>query len=434
MLKEGWRATGRRLGLGLAGAASLMLAACGGDDSDDYYPVQNARFVDGAVSGLQYRCGTNGPLQLTGASGELACFRGSTVSFYIGSLYLGSVRLDRGVKIVTPVSLFDGAVDETDQRVINLARFLISLDQDQDPDNGIQIPAGALQDTDLALDFTLGEAEFGAASDTVLEALTSDVDGGPFTTVSAADAEDHLVLGLVFANSGYYEGTVQHSAEQAENPAIAVIVSRSGYIYGSNETDAGLYAAAGMDEEQGEMDTSGFLASFKVDGSTGATYYPDAQFADSAANDVEVDYPHFGMTRKITFNPQLDADTLDAFAALLPLGLDLDEGEGFVGVSIGPGDCGLSGFPYGDFTGGPASPSAENDVEYGDILVAEVISAANGVVRLVAITMAGYVIEVRADVSSEVPVVTADWKHLHDGVSGTTSVFEANIDTCAPAP
>lgn len=423
------QSSGRRIGALLVAVSALFLAGCPFDSDDDGIS-QQARFVDAAVSGLTYRCGNLGPNLVTGPSGELVCIRGSRVFFQVGDIPLGFVRLARGVTIITPASLVADAEDETDQRVLNIARFLISLDEDADPENGIQIPASANITTGMMLDWTLEDGPFEDAANVVLAALTTDAPGGPYTMVSAADAEDHLIIGLLFANAGYYEGTVTHSADQEETRTIGVLVSREGYIYGSNETAAGLYAASGQDEGSGSLSSAGEM-SFKVDGSTGATVYVDAEFGSGTGSDVSAEYPDFSLTRQLEFAPLLDEELLADFETLLPMGVDLDPGEGFVGVLFG--ECGVSGVPYSDYDGGPDSPSSENDVIYGSILVLEVVSTDDDVVRLAGISMAGYVLDIRVDLSTEVVAVTTNWRHLHDNVSGSSTVFDTELD-CSGGP
>ncbi len=63
--------------------------------------------------------------------------------------------------VVTPVDLVEGAQDELDPAVTNITRLLITLDQDNDPGNGITIGAqmsAAL--ADISVDFNQEASSF----------------------------------------------------------------------------------------------------------------------------------------------------------------------------------------------------------------------------------------------------------------------------------
>ena len=91
-------------------------------------------FVDSAVAGVTYTT-SSGLSGTTNASGEFSYQPGDTASFSIGDVSLGSVAASA---VLTPVEVM-GASDTADQKVINLARLLQTLDSDGDPSNGIEI-------------------------------------------------------------------------------------------------------------------------------------------------------------------------------------------------------------------------------------------------------------------------------------------------------
>ena len=111
---------------------ALCLAGCGGGGGGSGSP--SGVFLDSAVSGLTT---TSGALvDETDAQGRFSYNSGQIVMFSIGDVVLG---LAQGQAVMTPVDLISGAVDEMDDGVTNIARFLQTLDLDQDPDNGIEI-------------------------------------------------------------------------------------------------------------------------------------------------------------------------------------------------------------------------------------------------------------------------------------------------------
>ncbi|HVN70939.1 MAG TPA: PKD domain-containing protein [Desulfomonilia bacterium] len=74
---------------------------------------------------------------MTDSQGGFFYQDGEDVTFYIGSVVLGQ---SSAKGIVTPVDLGGGTQTNFNTNVINISRFLISLDEDGNPNNGITIP------------------------------------------------------------------------------------------------------------------------------------------------------------------------------------------------------------------------------------------------------------------------------------------------------
>ena len=95
-------------------------------------------FYDSPVQGLEYETQTISGI--TNEKGEFKYRPGETVTFSVGGLVLGSAR---GSERVTPVDLVievGGDVKKIkNQRVTNISRFLQSLDEDGNVENGITI-------------------------------------------------------------------------------------------------------------------------------------------------------------------------------------------------------------------------------------------------------------------------------------------------------
>jgi hypothetical protein len=87
-------------------------------------------FLDSAVSGVTFYSGDL--VGVTDREGRFQYVDGESVSFYLGSLFLGE---SPGGEIVTPVDLAENDFVKS----IHLARLLQSLDADLDPENGISI-------------------------------------------------------------------------------------------------------------------------------------------------------------------------------------------------------------------------------------------------------------------------------------------------------
>jgi parallel beta-helix repeat protein len=145
-----------------------LLTACGGSSDDDDggggggSTTLQGQFVDGAVQGLGYRAG-NDAATLTGANGVFNYRSGQSLSFFVGRIQLGSAP---GARWLTPVDLAGGNANSN--AALNIARFLMALDDDNDPANGIVISQAireaAQQISAPASGFAADEATFNASS------------------------------------------------------------------------------------------------------------------------------------------------------------------------------------------------------------------------------------------------------------------------------
>lgn len=104
---------------------------CSGSSSGTH----RGQFVDSAVEGLTFETQTCSGT--TDEEGSFLFSSGERVTFSVGGIVLGSTHAR---PVITPVDLVPGARDETNPAVINMARLLITLDQDRNPENGITIP------------------------------------------------------------------------------------------------------------------------------------------------------------------------------------------------------------------------------------------------------------------------------------------------------
>lgn len=137
----------------------------GGSPTDNVQPgSETARFVDSAVSGIEYRAGDY--YGLTGDNGEFFYNPDDIIEFNIGRLNLGKISgTDIDQKgLVTPVTL--AGPDDDGTIKANIARVLQTLDSDGDPENGITILEGTrteaanINPTDVkAVDLTAQEVK-----------------------------------------------------------------------------------------------------------------------------------------------------------------------------------------------------------------------------------------------------------------------------------
>lgn len=135
----------------------------GGNNNDS--KLQTGVFLDSKVEGLHYKTATQSGL--TNKAGEFSYQDGETVTFSVGGITLGSTLASSQI---TPFDLFDltppqnesevlailsnfREVDNYD-RVFNIVVFLTSLDNDGNPENGIDLTGwhATLKDANLSFD------------------------------------------------------------------------------------------------------------------------------------------------------------------------------------------------------------------------------------------------------------------------------------------
>lgn len=236
---------------GMVGSALVALGAgcSGGAAEQEPGPIRTGVFVDSPVANVSYTTKTLSGL--TNASGEFSYRDGEEVTFSIGALRFPSAT---AAPVVTPMTLA-GTTDTTNPMAINIARLLMSLDEDGDPTNGIQVPAGAAAAAAPA-DVDLPVAEFEALP--AVTALLENASGGSTALVPVADAVAHLnrFAGIV----GTWKGS----------SCVLILTAGGDFVY--HERDAGLPNGT----ETGTYTHDPMLGSitFAVQTTTNWTYFP----------------------------------------------------------------------------------------------------------------------------------------------------------------
>lgn len=225
--------------------AMATLVACGGGGGSGNSggstgaTTSQGTFLDSAVDGMSYTCGSVSGT--TDSAGHFNYEPGSTCTFKIGGVTVGSAT---AAATVTPVSLVAGATDENNQTVANIARFLQSIDTDNDPTNGITVASTVR--TALAnssVDFTSNT--FPADAQTV---VTQAIPGR--TLVSETSAKTHLNGSLLGKLAGTYSCTYSGSdrgtatAIMSSNGVLTGNASSSLYNYGC--TLSGSFTSSGQ--------------------------------------------------------------------------------------------------------------------------------------------------------------------------------------------
>jgi hypothetical protein len=223
------------------------LTACGGGGSSSSVVKKNGVFKDSNVSGLSYVSG--GQDGVTDASGGFIYEDGEDVAFSIGAVALGS---GTGKAVMTPVDLVaNGTLASAE--VINKVRFLMMLDKDNTPSNGIEISkkVQAKAESWLAVDFAA--ADFPTQNVNNIVTSASVADGIEHEIPEATVAATHLKTTLLCANAGAYVG----SYEGTESGNIALVVNPvTGEVVGSsynpeNEVSVEISSTTALDYDMG---------------------------------------------------------------------------------------------------------------------------------------------------------------------------------------
>lgn len=180
-------------------ALSLALSACGGGGgsstetggSGTNYSTRTGVFSDSPVSGLTYSF--NSEFYKTNNAGTFQYSWNDTLdvvaaktSFYLGGFLLGEVS---GKPNVTPLDIF-GATSTSDPRVVNLLRLLQTLDNDDDPSNGIEISPSVQEQFTQSLNINWAHDIF--SNDSPITTILDTAKPG-VSIVSAENAVAHFI-------------------------------------------------------------------------------------------------------------------------------------------------------------------------------------------------------------------------------------------------
>ncbi len=143
---------------------AIGLAACSGNNEssstggsrEQLSGPTTGKLTDAAISGVNYSTSSK-KAGITDENGRYNYDHGDTVEFTLGSLSLGKVK---ATAIVTPINLAGDSLS----RLQNLLVLLQSLDSDNEPGNGITIPADAAAAVGADINLDSDPSEFAASS------------------------------------------------------------------------------------------------------------------------------------------------------------------------------------------------------------------------------------------------------------------------------
>ena len=220
---------------------STFFVGCGDNfNSDNFatkvyptYPSTTGRFIDAGVEGLNYTIAIDESLitpdtamNTTEAGGNFEYLYGEILLFKIGNLTLGKAV---ALSTITPKDIVSYENLELNTSIYapevnNRVRLLISLDTDNDPDNGITISPTMQEQAkswDTHIDYSLSESAF----TTALNAVTK---GDIATVATKAEAEAHFAKSLRCVYSGAYRGS--WLIEGKKEGFVGVMIQADGVI------------------------------------------------------------------------------------------------------------------------------------------------------------------------------------------------------------
>jgi hypothetical protein len=256
--------------------AMIGLAACGGgsddsststdgdtaSDGDTSTEVTTATgvFKDSNVSGLSFESGSQSGI--TDSNGLFTYEVGEPVTFKIGPVIIGQTT---GKAVVTPIDLVPDGTSSTEE-VLNIVRFLMMLDIDSDPFNGIVISEAVRSISENWSQVDFGSSDFESEVASIISDATS-VDGVLHYLPPVDFAQLHIESTLRCVFSGGFSGTFDGD----DNGQFGVIVEgNSGFVRGfafSNNSQS-IVTLSG----QTAVSLDQFATFVSGDSSTGATY------------------------------------------------------------------------------------------------------------------------------------------------------------------
>lgn len=221
-------------------------------------------FRDALVQGLDYSDG--GALAgTTGADGGFQYAHGTTVTFSIGGLTLGSLP---GQPYMSPLHIV-GSSSDLALRVNNRLRLLQMLDLDGNPENGILISEAvrAAAANWSTPDFAVSYADFATAIQPIIDDADA-ADGVTHALPSDSAAAAHFVRTAWCTYNGLYRGTYSGSGDSGV--WTLVVYGTGGLMFGggySTTDDEGFEL-----QKQAQSGLSIFPAFSAGESSTGASF------------------------------------------------------------------------------------------------------------------------------------------------------------------
>jgi Putative Ig domain len=186
--------------------------------------VATGVFRDSTVIGLGYRSGTHSGV--TGSHGQFTYEAGQAITFFVGGINLGTAPNPKA--LMTPVDLVANGTG-TSTYVVNVVRFLMLLDRDGDPSNGIEISPAVTSAAAGWHQIDLDSVDLPTVLAPIIPAMDT-ADATVHTLPDAAAAQTHLRDAFYCAYSGIFAGAYAPSTAVAERNVLTAMILPDGGV------------------------------------------------------------------------------------------------------------------------------------------------------------------------------------------------------------
>jgi len=233
------------------------LAGCGGGGGGSGSSAAQGVFIDSAVQGLNYS--TPAHTGLTDENGQFVCEPGEMVKFMIGDLMLGQTLEN---DVVTPINLVDPSqisMGFDDPMLVNMGRFLQSLDADGNPENGITITADVRNEVSgRMINFNQSVQDFEndpnvTALFATLNALNIPHNGMMWGLIDTQDARQHMIDHMSEYMTNYMN--THMGSGSTDNNTGNSVNGNMGSQTGNYMTDHMVYDQTGTSSQTGQSTT-----------------------------------------------------------------------------------------------------------------------------------------------------------------------------------
>ena len=245
-------------------ASSLFLIGCGGGGTTDgvtSVATGEAFYVDSAVSGVDYSCG--GHNGVTDERGAFTFEVGQSCTFSLDKITLREVAADE---------LENGK--EIQEKNVEVARVLLSLDSDHNPANGIQVDTGIVKSL---IDYGMAKV------DDIISDWYAVIPG--FSLVSEAAAKAHLIQSIASGKTLYTDisgemGTLESWSFSADLGTLSTVELEGGNVKAtvSIDFDAGTFTFTTTEGDRIEVEKimDEYLL-VRINGDESRLYYDEAK-------------------------------------------------------------------------------------------------------------------------------------------------------------
>lgn len=185
------------IGLILTGCSGGSGSDAGVNVADSLSSAVEGTFIDSPVQGLNYMTPTGAGL--TDENGRFFCLQGEMIQFMIGDVMLGQTMAK---DVVTPMDFIEESewvMGFNHPTLVNMGRFLQSLDADGNPENGIMITDDVREEVrGRMIDFHQSMVDFENDPDVMamfatLNGLNMPHNGMMWELVDIERAQEHMI-------------------------------------------------------------------------------------------------------------------------------------------------------------------------------------------------------------------------------------------------